>query len=147
MLYLNLHLKARLWLMQLSFQVRKLTTFITFKIKADCNFAKFQAFFFFFWEKCLTPWGQLDRLIFQIKFRLWSDLPALSHCTFMLSHFSRVQLFVTPLTAACQIPLSMGFSRQEYWNGLPCPPSGGLPHSGMEPTSFVSCLCRRVLYH
>ena len=40
----------------------------------------------------------------------------------MLSHFSHVQLFVTPWTAAHQAPLSMGFSRQEYWSGLLCPP-------------------------
>ena len=40
----------------------------------------------------------------------------------MLSHFSRVQLFVTPWTVAHQAPLSMGFSRQEYWSGLPFPP-------------------------
>ena len=35
----------------------------------------------------------------------------------------------------CQAPLSMGFSRQEYWNGLPCPPPGDLPNPGMEPWS------------
>ena len=40
----------------------------------------------------------------------------------LLSHFSRVQLFATPWTVAHQAPLSMGFSRQEYWSGLPCPP-------------------------
>ena len=39
----------------------------------------------------------------------------------MLSHFSRVQLCVTPWTAAHQAPLSTGFSRQEYWSGLPFP--------------------------
>ena len=39
----------------------------------------------------------------------------------MLSHFSRVQLFTTPWTVACQAPLSMGFPRQEYWNGSPFP--------------------------
>ena len=37
-------------------------------------------------------------------------------------------------TVACQAPLSMGFSRQEYWRGLPCPPSGDLPDPGTEPT-------------
>ena len=42
----------------------------------------------------------------------------------MLSHFSRVWLFVTPGTIAHQIPLSTRFSRQEYWSGLPCPPPG-----------------------
>ena len=48
---------------------------------------------------------------------------------------SRVPLFATPWTAARQAPLSMGFSRQEYWSGLPCPPPGGLPDPGIEPRS------------
>jgi len=39
----------------------------------------------------------------------------------MLSHFSNVQISATPWTMACQAPLSMGFSRQEYWSGLPFP--------------------------
>ena len=56
----------------------------------------------------------------------------------LLSHFNRVQLFVTPWTVALQDPLSMGFSRQEYWSGLPCPPPGDLPAPGMEPTFLVS---------
>ena len=56
----------------------------------------------------------------------------------MLSHFSRVWLFGTPLTVACQAPLSMGVSRQEYWHGLPCPPPGDLPHPGIEPASLMS---------
>ena len=42
----------------------------------------------------------------------------------------------TPWTAACQAPLPMGFSRQEYWSGLPCPPPGFLPDPGFEPTSL-----------
>ena len=50
----------------------------------------------------------------------------------MLSRFSHVQLFVTPWTVAHQAPLSMGFSRQEYWSGLPFPPPGDLPHPGIE---------------
>ena len=45
------------------------------------------------------------------------------------------QLFVTPRTVACQAPLSMGFSRQEYWSGLPFLPAGDLPHPGIEPWS------------
>ena len=56
----------------------------------------------------------------------------------MLSCFSCVQLFVTPWTIALQAPLSMGFSRQEYWSGLPCPPSGDLPNPGIEPESLRS---------
>ena len=42
---------------------------------------------------------------------------------------SHVQLFATPWTVACQAPLSMRFSRQEYWSGFPCPPQGGLPNT------------------
>ena len=51
----------------------------------------------------------------------------------MLSHFSHVRLFVTLWTVARQAPLSMGFSRQEYWNGLACPSPGDLPNPGSEP--------------
>ena len=53
----------------------------------------------------------------------------------MLSHFSHVGLFATPWTAAYQAPLSMGFSGQEYWSGLPFPSPGDLPHLGIEPMS------------
>ena len=49
----------------------------------------------------------------------------------------RVCLFVAPWTAARQASLSMGFSREEYWGGLPCPPSGDLPNSGMEPADSL----------
>ena len=51
---------------------------------------------------------------------------------------SRVQLFETLWTIARQAPLSMEFSRQEYWNGLPFPPPGDLPDPGIEPTSRAS---------
>ena len=53
----------------------------------------------------------------------------------LLSH---VRLFVTPWTVAPQAPLSMGFSRQEYWRGLPCPPPGDLPDPGTEPMALIS---------
>ena len=55
----------------------------------------------------------------------------------MLSHFSHVRLLVTLRTIACQAPLSMGFSRQEYWSGLSCPPPGSLPDPGIESGSSV----------
>ena len=48
---------------------------------------------------------------------------------------SRVQLFVTPCTVAYQALLSMRFSRQEYWSGLPFPSPGHLPDPGIEPES------------
>ena len=56
----------------------------------------------------------------------------------MLSYFSHARLLATPWAAAHQAPLSMGFSRQEYWSELLCPPPGDLPHSGIEPASLMS---------
>ena len=51
---------------------------------------------------------------------------------------SPVQLFATPWTVAHEAPLSMGFSRQENWSGLPCSPPGDLPDPGIKPTSLMS---------
>ena len=58
-------------------------------------------------------------------------------CVFgqLLSH---VQLLATPWTVACQAPLSMRLSRQEYWSGLPFPSPGDLPDPGIEPESLES---------
>ena len=56
----------------------------------------------------------------------------------LLRCFSSVQLFATPWTVACQASLSMGFSRQEYWSGLPFPSPGALPDPGMESTFLKS---------
>ena len=55
----------------------------------------------------------------------------------VLSHVSRVRLFVTSRSTARQAPPSMGLSRQEYWSGMPCPPPGGLPDPGIEPRSLL----------
>jgi len=52
--------------------------------------------------------------------------------------FSRVQLFVALWTVTCQAPSSVGFSRHEYWSGLPCPPPWYLPYPGVEPLSLTS---------
>ena len=56
----------------------------------------------------------------------------------MLSSFSCIKLFMTIWTIACQAPLSMDFSRQEYWSGLPFPSPGDLSNSGIEPVSLMS---------
>ena len=56
----------------------------------------------------------------------------------MLSHFSCVRLSAALWTVTHQAPLSMEFSRQEYWSGLPFPTPGDLPNPGIEPTSHVS---------
>ena len=72
-----------------------------------------------------------------------SKLPELGGNTFMLpaclpSHFSCIWLFATLWTIAHQVPLSMGFSRQEHWSGLPFPSPGDLLHPGIEPASLTS---------
>ena len=79
-------------------------------------------FFFFFFFFCLT----------QIPGRLESQKR--NHCEL----FCHVWLFVTPWTVAHQAPLSMGFPRQEYWNGVSFPPPGDLPHPGNELESPLS---------
>ena len=56
----------------------------------------------------------------------------------LLSHFSCVWLFVTPWTVACLAPLSMGFSRQEYWSALPFPSPGDLLNPKIESASLMS---------
>ena len=56
----------------------------------------------------------------------------------VLSCFSSVQLFATPWTVACQAPLSMEFSRQEYWSGLLCPLPEDLTSPGMELAYLMS---------
>ena len=59
--------------------------------------------------------------------------PAFGIHACMLSRFSRVRLFATPWTVARQAPLSVGFSRREYWSGLPCPPPGIFLTLGSNP--------------
>ena len=66
----------------------------------------------------------------------WSGVHGNSVC--VLSRLSRVWFFVTPWTAAHQALLPKGFSRQEYWSELPCPPPGDLPDPGIKPVSLRS---------
>ena len=56
-------------------------------------------------------------------------------CACLLSHFICVRLFATPWIVACQAPLSMGLSRQEYWSGMSFPSPRDLPIPGIEPGS------------
>ena len=56
----------------------------------------------------------------------------------MFNPFIGVQLFANLWTVAHRAPLSMGFSREEYWSRLPCPPPGDRPNPGIKPTSPVS---------
>ena len=65
----------------------------------------------------------------------------------VLSCSSRVQLFATPWAVACEAPLSTGFSKQEHWSGLPCPPPADPPDPGVELASLWHILHRRwILY-
>ena len=65
-----------------------------------------------------------------------AEAPCMHAC--MLTHFSQVWLFAILWTVACQAPLSMGFSRQKYWSGLPSPPLGDLPQPRVKPVSTMS---------
>ena len=71
---------------------------------------------------------------------------ALIYSVCVLSRFSRGLLIATPWTVACQAPLSMGFPRQEYWSGLPCPPPGDLPYPGIEPVFLKSPALASVFF-
>ena len=70
-------------------------------------------------------------------------------CTPMLHlvTWSYLTLFVTPWTLAHLAPLSMGFSGQDYWSGVPFPSPRHLPDPGIEPMSLCLLLCRQILYH
>ena len=87
--------------------------------------------------RCFTVWSSREA---------WNKAPNLSEPSFShlwniiacLSYFIHVQLYATLWTVVCQAPLSMGFSRQEYWSGLPCPSPGGLPNSCLKLMSLRS---------
>ena len=65
----------------------------------------------------------------------------------MLSHFSHGQLFTSLQTVTRLAPLSMEFSRKEYWSGLPCPSPGDLLDPGIKPTSLVSPTLAGGFFH
>ena len=69
-----------------------------------------------------------------LKLRFGSSISGKYVCV-CVRCFSHVRLFTTPWTVALQGPQSVGFSRQEYWSGLPCPPPGDLPDPRIEPGS------------
>ena len=91
--------------------------------------------------KVWTPnhWTTTESFLFLFTFYRWRNrgiegLINLQNFT-LLTRCSVLWLFVTLWTVAHQAPLSMGFSRQEYWSGLPCPPPGDLPNPGIKPRS------------
>ena len=101
-------------------------------------------------QSCLTlsdpmdcsPPGFSVHGIFQARGLEWGTIAfsdmLLEPTVSRVGHFSHVQLYMTPWTAARQAPLSIGFSRQEYWSGVPCPLARNLPHPGTDPASLMS---------
>ena len=92
----------------------------------------------------LINWTQLMRLIL---FHVWQSSGLFKLCVHAVTSVMANSLQPYGPNGACQAPLSVGFSRQEYWSGLPCPPPGDLPNPGTEPASHVSCIGKWVLYH
>ena len=85
------------------------------------------------------------------SFGMWDtvvlSLGTVNFSAFLLSRFSHVRLFVTLWTVAHQASLSKGFSRQEYWSGLPCPSPRDLPDQGIKPTTPSAPALEVILYH
>ena len=110
---------------------------------------RLELIFFFFFD-----WSRVD-LQHCVRFQLcsqviWTKIYIYIHIYMlvcMLTCFSRIRLFATLWTVACQAPLSMEFSRHGYWSGLPFPPPGDLPNPGVKPATPESPAGRRVLYH
>ena len=67
----------------------------------------------------------------------WSECVSVCACARVHMHAELCPILCDPYTVACQTPLSMGFSRQEYWSGLPFPTPGDLPDPGIESLSLV----------
>ena len=80
-------------------------------------------------------WTECSSLPLEIFLALKSTLSHMGMCCVVLSRFSHVQLFATVWSIAFEAPPSIGFSRQEYWSGLPFPSPGDIPNPGIEPGS------------
>ena len=94
----------------------------------------------------LTPLFACDRTLkISDLILLISKVDLVCMCAQLLSH---VQLFETLWTIARQVPLYMGFTKQEYWSGLPFPLPGDISDPGIEPTPPASsCIGKWILYH
>ena len=97
------------------------------------------------WEHRVSHWTTIPAVIFWVQLgtrgspifthsasteSVWDE-----HCKVKVKSLSPFQLFATLRTVALHSPLSMGFSRQEYWSGLPYLPAGDLPDPGIKPRS------------
>ena len=79
--------------------------------------------------------GWIRMIFFSMMWKPETIKKQIDKFNFVLSHFSHVWFYVTSWAVACQPPLSMGSSRQEYWSGLPYPSPGDLPNPGIKPES------------
>ena len=104
-------------------------------------FWRWTAAFFSFLIRFLYTWCILNQ---EIKSTISGRLWLLRY--WVLSRFSHVQLFVTPWTVVHQAPLSIGFSRQEYWSALSSSRGSSGPRDWIR-VPYISCICRWVLYH
>ena len=106
----------------------------------------------------LVPHSALSSLLQKIAIPIFKLLmlkiiaayiPMLHACVCLLNCFSHAWHFATLRTIACQAPLSMGFSRQGYWSGLPCllPPGESSQPRDQTCVSYLSCIGRHALYH
>ena len=94
-----------------------------------------------------ADWATLGKSLYPPEPQcLWRGHKIPGVCACMLSCFSCVWLCATLWTVAHQGSLSMGFSRQAYWIGLPCPPPGDLLDPGIKHKSYFSCFGRRVFF-
>ena len=101
---------------------------ILFSLKIEGNSEAFLISWIYFVVIMLGKISQIQKgkyLMAPVMWGTWSEVKSLS----------RVRLFATSWTVAYQDPQSMGFSREEYWSGLPFPSPGGLPDPGIEPWS------------
>ena len=117
---------------QISISLRSVTgkLMCTFSVSCSLEFSCFlKSCIVFFTLKTESPppvfidWCQEGNIFHEPCWGFWSEVKSLS----------RVWLFATPWTVAYQAPPSMGFSRQQYWSGLPFPSPGDLPNPGIEP--------------
>ena len=91
---------------------------------------------FWYTQKLKNHWSHDSKQLlhkFSLK-KMWSLTGLLWQCCCCLvTEVMSDSVMTPPWTIACQVPLSIGFPRQEYWSGLPCPPPGDLPNPGIEP--------------
>ena len=100
-------------------------------------------------ERCRDEWNTAQQYIGEKRSHQTALTWDRKGCTLSVIHLLTKSCLTLCNPTDCSPPgsLSMGFPRQECWSGLPFPPPGDLPNTGIKPTSPVSLHCRQVLYH